>query len=65
MLENVTPSLLLANFPKGKRVQMHPATDAWMQGDRHGEVVRTGKFYVHVKMDLSGKIRKVAPENLM
>tara|TARA_R100001530_G_scaffold95262_1_gene66244 strand:- start:215 stop:439 length:225 start_codon:yes stop_codon:yes gene_type:complete len=23
----------------GKRVQLHPATDAWMQGDRYGEIV--------------------------
>ena len=26
----------------GRRVKIHPATDAWMQGDRYGEVVKIG-----------------------
>lgn len=25
----------------GKRVELSPSTDAWMQGDRYGEIVRT------------------------
>ena len=25
----------------GKRVELSPATDAWTQGDRYGEIVRT------------------------
>ncbi len=41
----------------GERVQAHPATDAWMMGDRYGEVVKIGKAYVHVKMDKSRKVR--------
>jgi hypothetical protein len=27
----------------GTRVQLHAATDAWMQGDRYGEIVGLGK----------------------
>lgn len=27
-------------FIEGQRVQLHPATDAWMQGDRYGNVVQ-------------------------
>jgi hypothetical protein len=51
-------------FLKGQRVQMRPATDAFMMGDRYGNVVKIGQKLVHVKMDRSGKIRKVSPGNL-
>jgi len=55
----------------GKRVQIHPATDAWMQGDRYGVVVKhtrnrkasaTGYRTHHVKMDKSGRTLKLSPE---
>jgi hypothetical protein len=39
-------------------VQAHPATDAWISGDRYGTVVKIGRILIHVKMDRSGKIRK-------
>ena len=46
----------------GYRVQLHPGTDAWMRGDRYGEVVKLGKRYLHVKMDKSGRTLRVPPE---
>ena len=58
-------NLLLEQFQNGDRVELHPATDAWMMGDRYGEVVCIGYMYVHVKMDRSGKIRRVVPENIL
>ena len=48
----------------GKRVELHPRLDAWMLGDRFGEVVEVGRKWVHIKMDRSGKVRKVAPDDL-
>jgi hypothetical protein len=51
-------------FLKGQRVQMGPHTDAFMMGDRYGDVVKIGRTKVHVKMDRSGKIRQVSPRNL-
>ena len=39
----------------GRRVQLHPANDAWMQGDRFGEIVKIGGRYIHIKMDKSGR----------
>jgi hypothetical protein len=48
----------------GQRVSMHPATDAFMMGDRYGNVVKVGKTKIHVKMDRSGKTRLVLPKNL-
>jgi hypothetical protein len=48
----------------GKRVELHPATDAWMMGDRFGQVVKVGTKLYHVKMDRSGKVRKMLPENV-
>jgi len=51
-------------FLKGQRVQMGAHTDAFMMGDRYGDVVKIGQKLVHVKMDRSGKIRKVSPSNL-
>jgi hypothetical protein len=56
--------LATMGFYKGERVSMHPATDAFMMGDRYGNVVKVGQKLVHVKMDRSGKIRKVSPGNL-
>ena len=51
-------------FYVGQRVSMHPATDAFMMGDRYGDVVKIGKSKIHVKMDRSGKTRLVNPKNL-
>ena len=48
----------------GQRASMHPATDAFMMGDRYGDVVKVGKTKIHVKMDRSGKVRQVSPRNL-
>ena len=45
------------------RVELHPATDAWMRGDRYGTVKSVGRTYVHVVMD-SGRTLKVTPENI-
>jgi hypothetical protein len=56
--------LATMDFYKGERVSMHPATDAFMMGDRYGEVVKIGKSKIHVKMDRSGKTRLVLPGNL-
>jgi hypothetical protein len=47
----------------GRRVEIHPRYDAWMAGDRFGEVVKVGRKYLHVKMDRSGKIRKVSNDD--
>lgn len=47
-----------------QRVQLHPGTDAWMQGDRFGLVVKIGRKYLHVKMDRSGRTLKVTPESV-
>jgi hypothetical protein len=49
----------------GNRVQAHPATDAWMMGDRFGEIVVIGSKLVHVRMDRSGRLLKFRPENLI
>lgn len=43
------------------RVELSPSTDAWMAGDRFGEVVKVGSTYVHVRMDRSGRTRMVPP----
>ncbi|MFG3718222.1 hypothetical protein ACGF8D_10535 [Streptomyces massasporeus] len=46
------------------RVQAHPATDAWMAGDRYGVVARVGRELIHVKMDRSGRVRKFRPDDV-
>ncbi len=42
----------------GRRVELHPATDRWMMGDRYGEIVKVGREYLYVKLDKSGKTIK-------
>lgn len=57
-------NLLLAEFSIGDHVECAPHFDCWMRGDRFGEVVSIGRFYVHVRMSRSGTMRKFSPENL-
>ena len=49
----------------GTRVELHPATDRWMMGDRFGEVVKVTRTLVHVRMDRSGKTIRFGPEDLI
>jgi hypothetical protein len=67
-------------FKVGQRVQLHAATDEWMQGDRYGVVVGFGRTReytdrfspggtikarpVRVKLDKSGRVRRFHPDNL-
>lgn len=55
----------LSDLKLGARVQLSPASDAWMSGDRYGEVVRLGRQIVHVKMDRSGRVRWFHPETIL
>lgn len=55
----------LSDFTEGMRVELSPATDAWMSGDRFGTVLpNKGVKYVWVSMDRSGKVRKIIPDLL-
>jgi hypothetical protein len=66
-------------FVIGDRVQLHPATDDWMRGDRYGEVVGFGKlktfmdratggtvgaYPIRVKLDKSGRVKAFNPDDL-
>lgn len=48
----------------GDRVELHPATDAWASGDRFGTVERLGNGAAFVRMDRSGKVRRVSSVNI-
>jgi hypothetical protein len=48
------------DFHIGQRVALHPATDAWMMGDRYGELIKIGRRYLHVRCD-SGAVRRFPP----
>ena len=52
------------NYLVGKRVELSPATDAWMRGDRYGEVVGVTAKYVRVKLDKSGQTVRLHPDNI-
>jgi hypothetical protein len=52
-------------YQVNQRVELHPATDAWLSGDRFGKIVKVGRTLYHVKMDRSGKTRKVSPRNIL
>lgn len=54
----------IADFSDGMRIEAHPATDAWMSGDKYGEVQKVGRKYVHVKMDKSGRTLRFSPANI-
>jgi len=52
-------------FTVGQRVELHPACDAWMQGDRFGVIVKIGRKYLHVKMDRSGRTLAMRPHHVL
>jgi len=59
----------LSDYRVGQRVQLHPATDLWMRGDRYGTVTAIGRKYVHIRPDRCGKLGQrivyVTPENIL
>ena len=52
------------NFTTGDRVQLHPATDSWMQGDRYATVLKIGREHVHLRTD-HGRYLRVALDNIL
>jgi hypothetical protein len=48
----------------GTRVEIAPHFDLWARGDRYGEVIKSSKLGVYVKMDKSGKTLRFAPKDL-
>lgn len=55
----------LLPFAKGARVQLHPSTSYWMQGDRYGTIERVGTHYLFIRMDKSGKLIQVIPSSIL
>lgn len=49
----------------GRRVEMHPCTDWWMQGDRYGRIVKIERDegILHVRLD-SGRVVRVTPRSI-
>lgn len=52
-------------FNVGQRVQLHPGTSAWMQGDRLGTVTKVGRALVTVRLDRSGRALRCHPANVV
>ncbi len=46
-------------FAVGQRVEISPAYDIWMRGDRYGEIIGITPKSVNVRMDKSGKVLSV------
>jgi len=64
---------LSENLSAGQRIELHPATDYWMRGDRYATVIaivkpRDRKGFrvprVRVEFDLSGRIR-IIPQSFI
>ena len=54
------------DFKIGQRVQMHPATDRWMRGQRFGTVIDIGRQVVAVRFDRGPKpVARIQPRNLL
>jgi len=54
----------LHHFEVGYRVELHPATDRWMMGDRYGTVTKVDRKVLTVKMDKSNHAIRVHPSNI-
>jgi hypothetical protein len=64
-MEDSLGNKLPTNYAIGDRIELHHATDAWMSGDRYGQITKRGTKFYHVNMDRSGRIRRVAPRNIL
>jgi hypothetical protein len=53
------------DFSIGDRIQLHPATDAWMRGDRFGQIHKVTQKFYYVSMDVSGRVLRVPPCNIL
>ena len=56
--------LATSGFYVGQRVELHPGMDAWMRGDRYGEIAKIGREKIHVKMDKSRRTLRIMPDHL-
>lgn len=56
--------MTLNDFDEGQRVELHPACDVWMMGDRFGTVARVGRRLVHVRMDRSRRTLRLLPRHI-
>ena len=62
---------MATEYRKGDRVQLHPATEHWMRGDRYGAIVKVmpalsplqSDFY-RIKLDKSGSIINLSAGNI-
>ena len=54
----------LGRFAPGDRIEVHPATDTWMRGDRYGTVEAIGRKALAVHLDRSGRRVRVSPHNI-
>ena len=52
------------SFKKGDIVWVHPATDAFMQGDMSGIVSTVGRKWITVRMTRSNRVRKFSADLL-
>ena len=50
---------------KPNAVELHPATDEWMQGDRYGSIqARRENGEILVRLDKSDKLKWFHPDNI-
>jgi hypothetical protein len=54
-LARTTADVLLTRFTPGQRVT---------HDGHHGTVESVGRFYVSIRCDVSGKLRRISPENI-
>jgi len=54
------------NELRPNRVELHPATDEWMQGDRYGAIqARRANGEVLIRLDKSNKLKWFHPGNIL
>lgn len=58
-------TLELKELNVGDRVQMHPATDCWMRGDKFAEVLLLARSWVRVRFDRDQQVVDVNPRSIL
>jgi hypothetical protein len=53
------------DFRAGERIQLHPATDRWMMGDRYATIIHAGRKILRVRFERSNTLGRVHPLNVL
>ena len=63
-MEKIYGPFDVSAFAAGDRIEIVPHLDLWMQGARFGEVLRTTKTRIHVRLDATRRTIRLSSSDI-